>query len=352
MNPVTYNVIVNPPADPAGSIAGSAIVNVGSTGISYSINYIPNATSYVWSLPTGATIASGDGTNSITVNFAGNATSGNIAVYGNNACGSGISSTLFIQIFIPLPETPGDITGSSKICQGISGISYSVPVIKFATGYVWTIPLGANIVSGDNTNSITVDYGSNAASGNVTVYGTNASGNGPVSSPVVVTLYQKPAPSIITVDAASGIILSSNSITGNQWYDDNGLIAGETYQLHIATHNGNYYVIITGTCTSVKSNTIAVTRVSINATDKQKFGVYPNPSNGGFWVEYKSSENEKLKMVQVLDLLGKPVYELLQATPTSDYKDWVNIKNHPVGIYILVLTTESRKLSRRIVITR
>ena len=149
-----------------------------------------------------------------------------------------------------------------------------------------------------------------------------------------------------------GVILTSNAPTGNQWYNGKGLIAGATSQTYTATQNGSFFVMVTGLCTFDSSNTIIVTRVSINASDKQKFGVYPNPSNGSFWIEYKSSENEKLKMIQVLDLLGKPVYQLLQVTPTSDYKEWLNIKNHPIGVYILVLTTENNKLSRRIVITR
>lgn len=206
-------------------------------------------------------------------------------------------------------------------------------------------------MSGDNTNSITINYGLTSVSGNVTVYGTNASGNGTVSSPLVVSVNPLPATPVITVDA-TGVILTSNATTGNQWYDAIGLIAGATNQTYTATQNGSIYVMVTGTCISANSNTIIVTKVSVNATDKQIFGVYPNPSNGSFWIEYKSSENDKLKMVQVLDLLGKPIYQLLQTSPTSDYKEYVNIKNRPIGVYILVLTTESRKISRRLIITR
>ena len=347
-----FDVTVNAMPEPAGSITGSAKVNVGAKGVAYSISLIPNATSYIWSIPAGATIASGDGTNSITLNYATNASAGNIVVNGNNTCGAGIVSPPFAVTINTFPEVPGNITGSSTICQGTIGITYTVPLINYATGYVWTIPSGTTITSGDNTNSITVNYGLNAVSGNVTVYGKNTNGNGSVSSPLVVTVNPLPATPVIRVDDASGIILTSNSTTGNQWYDMSGPITGATNQTYNAIHVGRHYVEVTGACKSAQSNAIIITRVSVNATDKQKIAVYPNPSNGGFWIEYKSSENEKLKMIQVLDLLGKPVYQLLQEKPTSDYKEWVNIKNHPIGVYILVLTTESRKISRRIVITR
>ena len=351
-NPTTYNVTVNTIPDPAGIINGSANVNAGATGITYSVGTIPNATSYVWSLPAGATIVSGDGTNNIKVDFATNAASGNITVYGNNACGAGTSSQPFVVMINQLPAVPGNITGTSTLCQGVTGITYAVPSINFATGYVWTLPSGATIMSGDNTNSITVNYGINAVSGNITVYGTNSSGNGSVSSPLVITVKPLPPTPVITVDAVLQITMTSSSATGNQWYDVNGPIQGAINQTYTATHNGNYYVIVTGECTSAQSNTITITKISVISPEIEKFGAYPNPNTGGFWVEYKSSENEKLKMVQIIDLLGKPVYQIIQTIPTSDYKEWVNFKNHPVGVYILVLTTENRKISRRLIITR
>ena len=58
-----FNIIPNP-----YSIAGSISVSVSASGITYSV---PNTTgsTYTWTVPAGATIASGQGTNSITVNF-------------------------------------------------------------------------------------------------------------------------------------------------------------------------------------------------------------------------------------------------------------------------------------------
>src|SRR5207244_1904558 len=60
-----------------GAIAGFASNLGGRTGISYTIAPIANATSYTWSVPSGANITSGQGTSSITVDFACSA-SGNI----------------------------------------------------------------------------------------------------------------------------------------------------------------------------------------------------------------------------------------------------------------------------------
>jgi len=69
-------------------------------------------------------------------------------------------------------------------------LNYSVDPIANATSYNWTVPSGATIVSGANTNSILVDFGKNSVSGNVTVFGSNAAGNGAVSPAFAVTIQE------------------------------------------------------------------------------------------------------------------------------------------------------------------
>ena len=85
----------------------------------------------------------------------------------------------------------GAITGAGNVCASTGNISYSVPPIPNATGYTWTVPPGGTIVSGGNTASILVDYSLSAASGNVTVAGTNTCGTG-ASSSLPVTVEQLP----------------------------------------------------------------------------------------------------------------------------------------------------------------
>ncbi|MCD4746005.1 MAG: T9SS type A sorting domain-containing protein [Bacteroidales bacterium] len=92
-------VEVNSLPSPAGPIIGETLVYAGQSGVHYYIDLIPNADTYVWSLPTEAYISSGYGTNEITVNFTETAISGDIAVYGKNDCGDGESSSLYITIY-------------------------------------------------------------------------------------------------------------------------------------------------------------------------------------------------------------------------------------------------------------
>ena len=58
------------PATPA-TPTGDQSVCSDATLLNYSVTSVPNATSYIWTLPSGWTIVSGAGTNNISVNVAG-----------------------------------------------------------------------------------------------------------------------------------------------------------------------------------------------------------------------------------------------------------------------------------------
>jgi hypothetical protein len=188
-----YPILVNPLPIAAGAITGLAIVCQGQNGVAYSVPSIANATGYTWTLPTGATITSGANTNSITVNYSVTATSGDITVLGTNACGNGVVSANYPVTVNPLPAAAGTITGSAVVCQGQTNIIYSVPVIANATTYTWTLPTGATIASGSGTNTIYVNYSMSASSGNITVQGNNACGNGVISANYAVTVNITPS---------------------------------------------------------------------------------------------------------------------------------------------------------------
>jgi len=187
-------VTVDPLPGAAGTITGASPVCQGQQGVAYTVAAIPNATGYVWALSTGAAIASGGNTNSITVNFSNTAVSGNITVYGSNGCGNGTISLAFAVTVNPLPGAAGTISGLQVVCQGQQAVAYWLSPIYGATGYVWSLPSGATIATGHNTNSITVNYSNVSVSGYITVYGTNTCGTGTVSPPLGITVNSLPGP--------------------------------------------------------------------------------------------------------------------------------------------------------------
>lgn len=89
------------------------------------------------------------------------------------------------------PAPAGNISVTGEFFPGATGITYEVSPITGATnGYTWTLPTGGTIVSGANTNKITVNYSQSAQPGTVSVFGKNSycSGN-PSSLPVEVVAW-------------------------------------------------------------------------------------------------------------------------------------------------------------------
>ena len=168
----------------------------------------------------------------------------------------------------PLPSAGGSITGNVLVCQGNSGIAYTTDLISGAEGYLWTLPPGAIITSGANTNSIIVDYSSSSVSGNITVSGTNSCGSGPASPLYAVTV--NPTPSLVitnpasvcapaTVDLTSVDIFSGSTPGLNLtfWNDNKATIAMSDPAYAV---DGTYYIkgVTTMGCYSIKPVTVIV----------------------------------------------------------------------------------------------
>ena len=93
-----------------GNVVGPFIVCPGSQGVAYSVT--GDFDSYEWTIPFGATIASGDNTGSITVDFG--AFSGPISVSATNSCGSN-SSAMYAYV----PPAPQFTTSTTDVlCNG------------------------------------------------------------------------------------------------------------------------------------------------------------------------------------------------------------------------------------------
>ncbi len=207
-----YAITVNPLPAAAGTITGTATVCQGATSVAYNVPVIANATSYLWSYSgTGATIVGT--TNSVTINFATNATTGNLTVRGVNACGNGTVSANYAITVNPLPAAAGTITGTATVCQGTNSVAYNVPVIANATSYLWTYSgTGATIVG--TTNSVTINFAANATTGNLTVRGVNTCGNGTVSANYAITVNPLPA-AAGTITGTATVCQGANSVAYN-----------------------------------------------------------------------------------------------------------------------------------------
>jgi hypothetical protein len=347
--PTVYPVTVNPLPDNAGTITGTATVCAGASNIAYSVAPIANAITYIWTLPAGASNANGSASNSILVDYANNAVSGNILVYGNNLCGNGGSSPAFPVTVTSLPDPAGTITGQAQVCQGATGVVYTVPAINNATGYTWTVPTGATIMSGNNTNTITVDFAANAVSGNITVLGTNSCGNGTVSPNFAVTVNPIPVTPVVT---NTGTMLHSSAASGNQWYYQGTLLVGATGQTYVATVDGYYWDVVTlNGCASDTSNHKLILTTGINQHSSAVINLYPVPNEGMFNVSITTVSEESFS-ISVYNSLGVKIYEETKVEVNGSLNKVIDLRPVPNGVYTVIVEDSQNQVVKKIVVSK
>jgi len=165
-------------------VAASAVAVGPYVGTNAVFTYsVSDATlSYLWTVPNGATLLSGQGTNSITVNYlnvpAGAGAVGSITVQAVNASGCGSAAkTLAISKALPAapsalkltdasitvvsPALPVAITNFAKYMGTYTALTLTATPSVTATAtdsYVWELPTGVNKLSGGSTNVITVNF--------------------------------------------------------------------------------------------------------------------------------------------------------------------------------------------------
>jgi hypothetical protein len=80
--------------------------------------------------------------------------------YGSN------SGNINTQIWIPTPSG-GSISGASTVCYGTNPSTYTATGVTDCSYYLWAVPAGASIVSGQGTQSVSINWGT-ASSGTIT----------------------------------------------------------------------------------------------------------------------------------------------------------------------------------------
>ncbi|MFT3911998.1 MAG: T9SS type A sorting domain-containing protein [Ferruginibacter sp.] len=179
-----------------GAISGptNACAFIGVTDqATYTIAKVTNALAYVWTVPTGVTIAShpgGTGVNDtiIKVTFATTFVSGTAITVKSSGCNLSAASSLII-LKSGAPAVPGTITGPTNACAYAGTATkaiYTIAKVNFASSYTWTLPSGATAThpngTGSNDTIISVTYSSGFSSGSITVKAVNGCGTSAAKS--------------------------------------------------------------------------------------------------------------------------------------------------------------------------
>ena len=201
-----------------------------------------------------------------------------------------------------------------------------------------------------NTNAITVNFAMGAASGVITVTGTNSCGSGTVSPDFSVTVNPVPSAPVIT---SSGDTLHSSAPAGNQWYFNGTAIAGATTQTWVAMQTGWYSDIVTlNGCSSDTSNRIYILKVGIGEPPSSTDVVlYPNPNDGEFTLMFSSPKEDKYD-VKVFNSLGVQIFELKNIDAVGKTRQIIDLRPAPNGVYTAIISNNAGSVVKKIVINK
>jgi hypothetical protein len=241
-----------------GSVSGATTICGPTFNVAYSVPVVPGATSYTWTVPPGANIGSGQGTNSIMANYPAGSNSGNVTVFATSGACQTTTATLSIAVSstaIAAPASGGNQTATACPPAPTPTLTATATVPAGHSIIWYDAASGGNVVSSPILNSVgTVTF--HAASLN------NGSGcESPTRTAVTLTI-NAATPATITAGGPTtfcqggNVVLTANSGTSYLWSN------GATSQSITVNASGSYTVAVTsGGCTV----TSTATSVTVNA---------------------------------------------------------------------------------------
>ncbi len=173
----------------------------------------------------------------------------------------------------PIDTISNAPVGITSVCNGASGVTYSISPVNGATSYVWGYTgTGATIIG--TSNSITVNFSAGATSGNLTVQAINncESSNSlsiPINTYTFTTTVSPITNNIVCGDSVD--ITSSNNYLGvgsvsYSWVPVAGLNATNVYKVTSGVKTTTAYTLtVTSTegCVATDNTTITVSPIAI-----------------------------------------------------------------------------------------
>jgi hypothetical protein len=339
-----------------GTISGATNNVCAGSVLTYAIAAVPGATGYTWTAPTNTTIASGQGTTSISLTVGASFTSGTLSVVATSSCGQSTARSLGLS---RNPPTPSTISGPTANLCGGGQFTYSISPVSGAVSYNWTVPSGCSIVTNSGT-SIVMNVPSTFTTGTLSVAAVNICG---VSSSRSASLTRLPAtPASISGPTSVcpnqvGVVFSTPAITGvtHTWSVPNSatITAGQGTTTMTCNWGSN------GTSVSVRNNNACGQSASLSRSvtlaacieeqsqmpDEVRVSsvdVYPNPNSGSFTVH--ASQPGSFKLV---NSTGQLIQEI-RLNDTNNFS--IEINNLSTGFYFLQGVAGAEYIVQKIVV--
>ncbi|OHX66167.1 choice-of-anchor tandem repeat GloVer-containing protein [Flammeovirga pacifica] len=315
-----------------------------------------------WSIPQTAAILNTNAQDSSVVQVVfGNTQTGSytITAKGKSNCGQSNAGTYVVDIV----ETPiiSSITPNKVLDCTDDEVSIVVDAIG-GTGFTWTYPDDAVVVSGQNTKFITLNVEDVEADSMTVAIQISSSCSSNVSDSIVIALAQTPQIGDIEgaedeISISDTVTLRAIDVTGVTTYLwelpqeatpisplNEATVVFTVQELDIGDHE--VHVIGTGPCGTAERTTstirIEYDVAALKKFDSDAFVLYPNPSDGRVSIQNKKNE---YVYISVKDNLGKVIKVIegsiqevdLSDLPNGKYYLDISSKNKNYGHYPLII---------------
>ncbi len=264
--------------------------------VTFTMRRSPNINSYLWTVPTGATITErpgGEGTSTdtiIKVVFDQTFTGGMVTVRGVSGCFTTLARSYAVTRKLPITRTIS-VTSTSLTCPSRT-FNFGLVATSVATNtrkYLWEVNNGQTISGRDDTTFATVNFGG-MASGvyTVRVRGVNNCGFGAYGSrSFTVAICRTPIAQIGRKSAESS-----------------------------------------------------------EASDLQQTKIFPNPSNSQFQIQLPSDNLKDPVNIRIFDINGKLIEKLLNQKPSTRLivgQQWKS------GVYMVVISQGTKTINEKLI---
>ena len=389
---VRLPITVNPLPINNGSINGVSTIGVCPTpgNLTYAISpAISNASSYNWTLPTGASVVGGNGNDTIIVAYTNTIAGGfnQISVTGTNGCGTTSASTY--SVFVNTPTAP-------QLCMVTVDSASTHNILywdKTAVLNADSFKIYREDVTNVYTHIGTVHYNAlseyhdmdpvanpNTTTKRYKISAIDSCGNESAMSPWHNTIYITDNGSgqfswinlyLIepSTNPVNNYVLMVDSLNNGNWVQI-ASTAGNQHNLN-DVHYANYASVanwrietIWGiSCLSTARSIgmgaqAAVVRSKSNISNNRgqstgikniandKVGVYPNPTTGNLTIRFANATQGKTN-IKVLSLLGEEVLNE-NVTSTTELHN-IDLSNYQSGTYLVQITNGNSTVTKRIV---
>ena len=235
-----------------------------------------------------------------------------------------------------LPPVADFNASDQTVCIGTT-VNFTDASTNSPISWNWTFPGGTPASSALQDPSVVYNA---VGAYNAQLIVTNLNGADTIAYTNYITVANPPA--IPVIYEGAGVLTSSYSGAGNQWYDTTGAITGATNDQYTPSFNGSYYVVYTDAngCT-VTSAPVTFT-IGIEVETPVNFSIYPNPATERLTIDAGTPVKAT---VQLMDLSGRVVVNIkmnqsLQQLDLSTLSD---------GIYMLRIMYGEQSITKKII---